>query len=51
MTIQKLIDALEKSTNKDEKIKVEISAFKTLEIKSVHYFLNGEIVISTKGKG
>lgn len=48
MTIEKAITLLNKSTNKKAKLFVQISAFKTLEIHSVNYFLDGSIVISVK---
>jgi len=48
MNIEKAIKLLEKSTNKKARLLVEISAFKTKEIHSVNYFLDGSIVISVK---
>ena len=48
MSIQKLIDHLEKSKDKTAKVSVEVTALKFREILSVHYYDNGEIAISTK---
>jgi len=50
MSIQKLINLLEKSKDKTAKAFIEVTALKYLEIMSVQYYLNGEILISTKDK-
>ncbi len=48
MSIEKLIKLLQKSNNKKAPAMVEVTALKFQEILSVHYYLNGEIAISTK---
>ncbi len=48
MTVEDLIQKLQFSSDKTQPVTIEISATKLEDIASLHFYLNGEIVISTK---
>jgi len=48
MTVDDLVKKLQFSSDKTKDVTIEISATKLEDIASLHFYLNGEIVISTK---